>query len=204
MYAILGCDTTSRLYGIGKGAALKKFAIIETFLYQTKVFDTASASTADVVAAGENALVCLYNGKPEEGLDSLRHKRLCEKVATSTSHVQTQSLPPTAAAAKYHSLRVYHQVQQWKGTADELLPPYWGWKESDGGIITVLTDLPPAPPDLLQIIGCSCRTDCSSLKCTCKKHGIECSVACSNCKGSGFANSFNSECDDDEDDDSSD
>jgi hypothetical protein len=75
MYAILGCDTTSRLKGIGKGAALKKFVISETFLDQANVFDTASASTADVVAAGDNALVCLYNGKPGEGLDSLRHKR---------------------------------------------------------------------------------------------------------------------------------
>lgn len=37
--------------------------------------------------------------------------------------------------------------------------------------------------------------------CTCKKHDIECSVACSNCKGSGCANSFQTECDDDDDDD---
>ncbi|KAJ8391936.1 hypothetical protein AAFF_G00084070 [Aldrovandia affinis] len=57
-----------------------------------------------------------------------------EKVATSTSHVQPQSLPPTSAAAKYHSLRVHYQVQQWKGTVDELLPQEWGWKESDGGL----------------------------------------------------------------------
>jgi hypothetical protein len=103
MYAILGCDTTSRLYGIGKGAALKKFAISETFLDQAKVFDTASASTADAVAAGENALVCLYNGKPGEGLDSLRHKRCCEKVATITSRVQPQSLPPTAGNSCHQS-----------------------------------------------------------------------------------------------------
>ncbi|KAJ8416228.1 hypothetical protein AAFF_G00382500 [Aldrovandia affinis] len=43
-----------------------------------------------------------------------------------------QQLGPTAA--KYHSLRVYYQVQQWKGTVDELLPQEWGWKESDGGL----------------------------------------------------------------------
>ncbi|KAJ8385388.1 hypothetical protein AAFF_G00190090 [Aldrovandia affinis] len=29
---------------------------------------------------------------------------------------------------------VYYQVQQWKGTVDELLPQEWGWKESDGGL----------------------------------------------------------------------
>jgi hypothetical protein len=200
MHAIIGCDTTSRLYGIGKGAALNKFITSYDFREQATVFGTPSASTADVVAAGENALVCLYNGKPGEGLNSLRHNRFCEKVATSTSHVQPQSLPPTSAAAKYHSLRVYYQVQQWKGTVDELLPQDWGWKESDGRLFPVQTDLPPAPQELLQVIRCSCKTDCSSLRCTCKKHNIECSVACSNCKGSGCANSFlESECDDDED-----
>ena len=202
MHAILGCDTTSRLYGIGKGAALKKFITNYDFREQATVFGTPSASTTDVVAAGENALVCLYNGKPGEGLNSLRYDRFCEKVATSTSHVQPQSLPPTSAAAKYHSLRVYYQVQQWKGTVDDLLPQDWGWKECDGMFFPVQTDLPPAPQELLQVIRCSCKTDCSSLRCTCKKHNIECSVACSNCKGSGCANSFQeAECDTGEFDD---
>ncbi|KAJ8417704.1 hypothetical protein AAFF_G00225470 [Aldrovandia affinis] len=160
IHAIAGCDTTSRLYGIGKGAPLKKFTTSSEFREQATVFDTQSASTAEVVSAGENALLCLYNGKPGEGLDSLRHKRFCEKVATSTSHVQPQSLPPTSAAAKYHSLRVYYQVQQWKGTVDELLPQEWGWKESDGGLVPVQTDLPPAPLELLRVIRCTCKTDC--------------------------------------------
>ncbi|KAJ8398451.1 hypothetical protein AAFF_G00427060 [Aldrovandia affinis] len=164
IHAIAGCDTTSRLYGIGKGAPLKKFTTSSEFREQATVFDTQSASTAEVVSAGENALLCLYNGKPGEGLDSLRHKRFCEKVATSTSHVQPQSLPPTSAAAKYHSLRVYYQVQQWKGTVDELLPQEWGWKESDGGLVPVQTDLPPAPLELLRVIRCTCKTDCSSLR----------------------------------------
>ncbi|KAJ8398943.1 hypothetical protein AAFF_G00416100 [Aldrovandia affinis] len=200
IHAIAGCDTTSRLYGIGKGAPLKKFTTSSEFREQATVFDTQSASTAEVVSAGENALLCLYNGKPGEGLDSLRHKRFCEKVATSTSHVQPQSLPPTSAAAKYHSLRVYYQVQQWKGTVDELLPQEWGWKESDGGLVPVQTDLPPAPLELLRVIRCTCKTDCSSLRCTCKKHDIEYSVACSNCKGSGCANSCQAACNDNEDD----
>lgn len=189
MHAILGCDTTSSVYGIGKGVALKKFTISSDFREQAMVFDTHSASTTDVVEAGEKALVCLYNGKLGEGLNSLRYKRFCEKVATSTSHVLPMSLPPTSAAAKFHSLRVYYQVQQWKGTADELLPSDWGWKESDGEFIPVQTDLPPAPQELLQIIRCTCTTDCSSLRCGCRKHNIECSVACINCKGSACTNS---------------
>ena len=66
------------------------------------------------VAAGEKALVCLYNGKSGKGLDSLRYQRYHEKVATNTLQVQPQTLLPTSAVALYHGCHVYFQVQQWK------------------------------------------------------------------------------------------
>ena len=55
-------------------------------------------------------------------------------------------------------------------------PQDWGWKESDGTLIPVTTDLDPAPNELLRIVRCNCLTDC-------------CSVACGNCRGSGCCNS---------------
>ena len=54
---------TSRLYGIGKGASLKRFKAISRFYEKAKVFDTHSATTHDVVDAGGKALVIIYNGK---------------------------------------------------------------------------------------------------------------------------------------------
>jgi len=142
IHAVAECDTTSRLYGIGKAATLKKRITINDFREQATVFDKQSASTVEIVSAGEKALVWLCNGKSGDGLDSLRYKRFCEKVATSTSHaVKPESLPPTSAGAKYHSLRVCYQVQQWKGTACELLPQEWGWEENDGGLVPVQTDI---------------------------------------------------------------
>lgn len=143
----------------------------------------------DIIAAGEQALVIIYKGKPGEMLDSLRYQHFCEKVATNTSHVQPQSLPPTSAAAKYHNLHVYFQVQTWKGSGDDLMPEEWGWKESEAGLMPVYTDFPPAPDELLQVIRCNCQTDCCNMRCTCKKHYIKCSPACGNCRGSGCMNS---------------
>ena len=198
LHAVLGCDTTSRLYGIGKGTSLKKFKSNIHFREQAKAFDVQSASLQDVPAAGEQVLVSIYNGRPGEDLDSLRCKRFCEKVATNTSHVQPQTLPPTSAAAKYHSLRVYLQIQQWKGSGDDFSPVEWGWKESEGGLTPVHTDLPPAPEELLRVIRCNCQTDCSSMRCTCKKHNVKCSPACGNCRGSGCINSDQLEYDDNE------
>lgn len=63
IHALLGCDTTSRLYGIGKGASLMRFRASRTFCEQAKVLDTHSASMHDMVDAGEKALVIIYNGK---------------------------------------------------------------------------------------------------------------------------------------------
>ena len=91
MHALLGCGTTSRVYGIGKGASLNKFKTSAHFCEQAIVFDRPTASTDDVVEAGEKALACLYNGKPAESLNVVRHKRFCQKVASSISHVKPES-----------------------------------------------------------------------------------------------------------------
>ena len=70
-----------------------------------------------------------------------------------------------------------------------LLPQDWGWKESDGKLIPVTSDLDPAPIDLLRVVRCNCQTDCNTLRCSCKKHGLTCPIACGNCRGSGCVNS---------------
>ena len=45
----------------------------------------------------------------------------------------------------------------------------------------VLTDMPPAPAELLKIIRCNCTTDSETAGCTCKKHGMKCrGSSCSN------------------------
>jgi len=72
-FFISGCDTTSRVYGIGKVAALKKYANSLHFREQAKVFNSPS-TVHDIVIAGENALVFLYGGKPGEKLDGMRYQ----------------------------------------------------------------------------------------------------------------------------------
>ena len=67
----------SHLYDIDKGAYLIKYKAACDFSEQ--VFDTQSVSTVDVVAAGKYALVCLYNGKPGTGLNSLWYNRFWKK-----------------------------------------------------------------------------------------------------------------------------
>ena len=126
LHAVLGCDTTSHLYGIGKGISLKKFKSSRHFREQAKVFATESATPKEISTAGEQALVILYNGRPGESLDSLHYKRFYEKVSTNAFCIHPQTLPPTSAAAKYHSLKVYFQILEWKGRGDKIRPLEWG------------------------------------------------------------------------------
>ena len=127
IHAILGCDTTSSVFGIGKGLALKKI--------------------------------------------KLPHftKRFLTKVATGSVYVEPKSLPPTSEAARYHSFRVYHQVQRWMGA--DLDACDWCWEAQDGMLIPVKTHKEPAPQSLLKVIHCNCKTDCCTRKCTCKRVG---------------------------------
>ena len=73
LLAILGCDTTSSLYGIGKGLSLKIFKQNENLRRQAAVFQNDLATSEEIASAGEQALVCLYKGKEGEGLDALRY-----------------------------------------------------------------------------------------------------------------------------------
>ena len=172
LHAISGCDTTSRPYGIDKPAALKKYAHSAHFREQAKVFNLHS-SLDDVVEGGEKALVSLFGGKPGEKLDAMRYQRYCEKLATKSTQIQHQDLPPTSAAAKYHSQRVYLQIKQCKGEDEGMSVADWGWIVNVDQVVPVMTDLSAAPESLVRMIRCNCSLDCASARCTCRKHDLE-------------------------------
>ena len=68
-HAFLGCGITSRLFGIGKGAILKKFKANSALQQAADVFD--SSTLGEIESAGEKAMVAIYNGKMDDTLNSL-------------------------------------------------------------------------------------------------------------------------------------
>ncbi len=172
----------------GKRAVPEKVPADSKFRKQAAVFDQKSATKQTIAAAGERALVSLYNGEDSETLDMLRQSRFFQKVGSSSKVVGPENIPPTSAAAKYHSFRVYHQVQEWQGR-DDMQADEWGWIVKNGTMVGTQTDKPPAPGHLLNVIRCKCKTDCHTTRCSCKKHGLECSAMCGECKGVSCLNS---------------
>jgi len=181
-HGLLGCDTTSRLYSIGKSAALKKLNSSAYFSELLATFNTPGASKEDVMTAGENALLCLYNGQAGETLDTYcSFNASARRFQQALSELSLVPCPPTSASAKQHFLRVYVQVQQWQGV--DMDANGWGWAIRDERMVPVMTEMKPAPDYLLDAIHCSCKADCSTRRCSCRKYNLECSSACSECKG---------------------
>ena len=71
-HAILGCDTTSRVFSLGKGLALKYIHTDSYFIKQASVFLDKNATEDNIIKAGEAALVFVYKGIAGETLDELR------------------------------------------------------------------------------------------------------------------------------------
>ena len=155
VHAILGCDTTSRIHGIGKGVALTKIRTDALFREQANVFNHPGASKDEVIMAGEKALLCLYNCRSDKSLDSLRYTKFCQKVhrdnigaarepsAYIQSHwvSQSQSILPNST------------VERCIAGARRLGLEVDGWKTAS--IIT--KDLPPAHESLLEMVKCNCK-----------------------------------------------
>ena len=200
VHAFLGCDTTSSVFGLGKGLALKKHLKDENFRECAAVFTNGEGiSVDDIVKYGEIAMVILFGGNSPEKLDSLRLSIFYQKVAGSVTFVKPENLPPTSAATRYHSLRTYHQIQVWKGRND-LPAEHWGWTVKGSRLLAVHTDKPPAPERLLKVVRCKCKADCKTSRCTCRKHGLTCSQMCGECKGISCLNSMQVDTTDDNED----
>ena len=151
IHDFLGCDTTSRVFFIGKGAALTKFQKGERFQQDILLFLEKDVSKAEIKEAGERLLVSLYGGKANNSLDQIRVYKFHQRIASNNKVVQPEYLCPTLDAAGFHSFRVYCQVQRWK-ERDNLNSKDWGWKEKSGKLVVLYTSKDAAPVSLLKLI----------------------------------------------------
>ena len=164
-----------------------------------KLMMDTSATVEQIGEAGNRLFVVLFGGKQSDSLNSLRYAKYMEMV-TSAKTIDPQKLPPTARAAHFHSLRVHLQVIHWKELNDLLDPLQWGWKLEGFKLQPIMTDMEPAPDNLLKFVRCKCKLStanpCGSNICSCRKHGLKCCGACGDCRGESCRNAEEIVCDD--------
>ena len=83
--------TTSEMYGVGKGAALKLLRTSKPFKQQADIFRNQQSTKEEVIAAGETALVLLYKG-------IILVLQFNKKVVMSKTFVDPQASIPASTA----------------------------------------------------------------------------------------------------------
>ena len=137
----------------------------------------------EVVNIGLLILLKLLGAKKEMCLDEWRSRKYIDMITRSSKNaVKPESLGPTKDAAELHLLRCYYQIQVWMGNAC-IEPLSWGWKKSKGKMMPLEMSKPIALPQLLKVIRCNFKTDCSRRQCTRKQYGINCTKMCGECRG---------------------
>ena len=200
VHAPTGCDTTPAVYRKGKRLPFRKLQAQPALCTAVQVFNDPRTSRDHIAAAGEAFLCVVYGGKIDDNLDVKRHKLYLRTIAKQKvcAKFDLATLPPTSAAARQHSFRVYHQVQQWRGIA--LDPTDWGWMLKDGDLTPLPTLREPAPDTLLHLITCNGRSGCEG-NCECRRSGLPCTSMCRFCAGHGCSNHDTSDDTDDGEDD---
>ena len=87
---MLGCDTMSRMFSIGKGAALPKFQKDERFQQGILFFFKKDVSKAEIKEARERLLVSLYGGKANSSLDQICLCKFHQKIALNNKVIQPE------------------------------------------------------------------------------------------------------------------
>lgn len=189
-----GCDTTSSFYRQGK---LKFFNDSLAKLISTSNLDIDEFyKNEDIVdkqklfVTGKKIIQHIYSPNLTNFIYLGELRYLCLVKRVDKAAVELESLPPSDDAANFHILRVYLQVQLWMGD-NNINPENWGWEGSENGLIPIQTRCPIAPPELLQVVSCKCKTGCTSNRCSCKSKSLKCSIFCKYCEGDSCKNSDN-------------
>ena len=91
-------------------------------------------------------------------------------------------LPPTTAALKYKIFRCHFVVLVLRKSllAIQALPSplNYGWESNGDAYKVIMTDELPAPVALIELSVCSCKTNCVTNRCKCRKNNLQCTDMC--------------------------
>ncbi|KAG1669042.1 Tryptophan 5-hydroxylase 2 [Nymphon striatum] len=183
LHAFTGCDSTSRVYGVGKKPAFEKLVKGDQVLQSSaNAFTLRGRNHTDVENLGIQAMSVTFGGESTCSLATLHYRIFTKKIAAAKSFITPERLPPTESATKFHCLRVYYQTMTWMGMESGIDPLDWGWKLEDNQLVPIMPDMNAAPDALLKMVHCNCTTGCSGPRCSCRKHGLPCTSACGSCQ----------------------
>lgn len=97
-----------------------------------------------------------------------------KKVVSASSFLTPESLPPVKSVACY-------QIMVWTGKAKGMDTTDWGWRLQVNLYVPAISRLYAAPDSLLKVIHCNYSTSCKTLRCSCRRYGLQCTIVCGLC-----------------------
>lgn len=181
MHALSGCDTVSYPFGIGKISALNAFKIGD-FPGLYNVLGEMDSTHAALMETGKHFFAAIYGQPPGSSMSEARYKMYSRKKGKP---MRIMALPPTESNLLFHVRRAHLQMILWKA-ADQQSPPQlditqFGWEMKDGILSPSFDTGPAAPPGLIDVISCGCKSggkSCSTERCSCQKNTMSCTIYC--------------------------
>ena len=179
-HAFTGADNTGKLSRVGKATWLQVYLKTgEDVINSLQMLSDATEVTEDVISTLGTFVSAAYSPKGIQikTIPELRWHLFCKHMAES------DKLPPTLGALKQHILRAHIQAIVWGQASiawQEFLDPLQNgfYKDKDGKVKPVTSEILPAPAAIIEMIRCQCKTDCSSNRCSCRSMDLTCTDLC--------------------------
>ena len=100
----------------------------------------------------------------------------------SKKQLESEKLPSTNPAFLYVVYRSHFMTRVMKSASKchpHLPDPEThDWKLNEGLYEPIMTDQLPAPKFVIELSMCSLKTGCETMRCTCRKKGLQCAGVC--------------------------
>ena len=154
MHYLTGSDATSYLYRKGKVSALKTLQAGD-FPGLYSVLGELNATPAQLMDTGESFICALYGQPQGTPMSEARYNMYTKKCGMP---LKVTSLPPTQQNLFLHILRAHLQTILAKA-ANQVAPPKlhitkYGWEIKDNIPVPSISDRPPGPKDLMDMVKC--------------------------------------------------
>lgn len=109
VHAFTGCDTTSRIFGVGKKSVFQRLVKDSTMQSTANAFLLQNQTKEVIENLGCQVMVIIFGGKGTDSLASLRYNIFTKKVVAAKSFVIPERLPlqhpPLSSTASGHTTK---------------------------------------------------------------------------------------------------
>ena len=196
-HALSGCDTVPTYLGIGKCTVLK---ILNAAFDSLTMLGSINAPLSEVVHQSTKFIASCYSRIAGNDMSEIRYKVWAAKFGnTASSAPPIQSLPPSSEAFTENVKRAHLQTCIWSAAVlldpPDLDPLKYGYLKHEPSKsllpVTVPAGVALAPDEIMSLIRCNCSEGtrrCSTMRCSCCRTRLPCSVFCKCNAGDDYSN----------------